>query len=126
MEAVDAVSGEPLLHCGDDRNTTRHRGAVEQLAAMPPGQLFQRRTLFGNQFLVGRDHRLACRQRSPYPVAGRIKPPRQLHDDIGIGGEDLVEILCPQHGRGDPGDAFAIDSPVENAAKRYSLGRVLT
>jgi hypothetical protein len=126
VEAIDAVAGEPLLDGGDDRNTACHRGAIKQLTTMPPGQLFQRRTLLGNQFFVGRDHRLACRERQPHPVTSRIEPPGQLHDDVGIGGEDLVEVLRPEHGRRDPGNAFTIDSPVEDATKHYALWRMLT
>ena len=93
---------------------------------MPPGQLLQGDTLLGNHFLVGRDHRLARRQRLSYPVAGGMQPPCQLHHDVRIGAEDLIEVFCPEDGRGDPGNPFTIDSAVEDAAQRHALWRVFT
>ena len=95
---LDAVAGEPLLYGRDDRHSAGNRGAVKQLAAMQPGQFFQRDAVFGNQLLVGSDYVLARRQRLPDPFARGLQTTCELDHDVGLGGQNLIEVVGPKNG----------------------------
>ena len=89
---------EPLLHGGDDRHSAGNRGAIKQLAAMPPGQFFERDAVFGNQFLVGSDYRPARRQRLPDPFTRGLQTACQLNHDVRLGRQNLIEVFGPKNG----------------------------
>ncbi len=51
-------------------------------------------------------------------------PPANSTTMSGLEPRTCIEVFGPEHGRGDPGDAFAFDSAVEDAAQRHALWRV--
>src|SRR5579859_6988923 len=93
---------------------------------MQPGQFFKRDAVFGNQLLVGGDYVSARRKRLPDPFARGLETACELDHDVGLGGQNLIEVIGPMNGGGDPRDALTVNAAIKYAAQFQALRRMLT
>ena len=99
---VDAVAGDAFAQRADHRNAAGHGRFETQLLACARRELRERRSLMRDQLFVGGDHGAAAFERAAHPGAGRIAPADQLDDHVGVGREDVVDVVGPADVGGDP------------------------
>ena len=67
----------------------------------------QFRTAMRDELFIGGDHGLAGCQGPAHPILGGEYTAHYLDDDVDVGGENVVDVLCPDDFRGNPVNFFA-------------------
>ena len=96
------VPGQALAQSGDDRHATGDRRAKCEVPLHPPRQIYQFRTMKGDQLLVCRDHRLAGTECLRNPIFRGLEPTNHFDDDIHVREQNFIHVLRPFHMRGHP------------------------
>ena len=118
-DARDAIAGEPVGDCADDRHRAADRRFEAQLTALARGERQQRGAVARHHLLVGGDDRLAGEQRRANPAGGRLEAADRFDDDVGVAAKDVVDARGPD-GRRRPcaGDArFCVRASIENVGE---------
>ena len=111
---IASQSGMQSGNYGDAAGDGR---AKLELLFHPARQVDQVRAATGDQLLVGGDHGLARGECAADPVFGGLKAAQDLDHDIGVGGQDVVDILCPQHRGGKPVHFFSRHVAIEDVGQ---------
>ena len=95
LDFIEAVAGQAFLNGDDGRDAAGDGGAEFDALAHLASQFSKIRAALGDQELVGGDDGFAGPQGTANPVAGRLEAADELNDDVGVGGEQIVDVFCP-------------------------------
>jgi hypothetical protein len=71
----------------------------------------------GNKLLVGRHHRLACREGAAHQIFRGVEAADQLNHDLDIRIDDLPEVVGPNYVARYPGLLFSLEVAVADVCE---------
>ena len=117
QDSEQPIARKAFLYATNYWNASGNRRFETQMALLLARKQSQLGTTMCDDLLVRRHHRLSRLERPADPGHCRLLSADQLDEDIHIGCQDRIDIVCPRHAACDPVRSFTLHVAVDNMCK---------